>query len=128
MCSNHGAVSGWLRRALASLLVFGSGCIGNIDADGTTIYLDNLWWTNTTAQLVDCVNSSLTLLNSYIPGGAGIEPVHFNNMPAGGHALIKGNIFDAPRGYNDSIDLTGGNRPGSGIGYGRVRPILGGTT
>jgi hypothetical protein len=86
---------------------------GNIDADGTTIYLDSLWWTNTTAQLVDCVNSSLTLLNSYIPGGAGIEPVHFNNMPAGGHALIKGNIFDAPRGYNDSIDLTGGNRPGS---------------
>jgi hypothetical protein len=85
---------------------------GNIDANGTAIHLDNIWWTNTTVQLVDCVNSSLTLLNSYIPGGAGNEPVHFSTMPANGHAIIKGNVFDAPRGYNDSIDLTGGNRPG----------------
>jgi hypothetical protein len=33
-------------------------------------------------------------------------------MPANGHALIKGCVFGAPLGYNDSIDFTGGNRPG----------------
>jgi hypothetical protein len=33
-------------------------------------------------------------------------------MPANGHALIKGCVFGPPQGYNDSIDFTGGNRPG----------------
>lgn len=85
---------------------------GNIDATGTTIFLDHVGWTNTTAQLVDCVSSSLTLLDSYIPGGASVEPIHFSNMPANGHALIKGNVFAPPQAYNDSADFTGGNRPG----------------
>ncbi len=84
----------------------------NIDITSSAVYLQNLHWTNTTAQLVNCVSSSMTLLDSYIPGGFGNEPVHFSNMPADGYALIKGNIFGAPQGYNDSIDFTGGNRPG----------------
>jgi len=29
-----------------------------------------------------------------------------------GHGLIRGCVFEAPRGYNDSVDFTGGNRPG----------------
>jgi len=85
---------------------------GNIDATSTAIFLENVWWTNTTAQLVDCVSSSVTLLDSYIPGGAGTEPIHFSNMPANGYALIRNNVFGAPQGYNDSVDFTGGNRPG----------------
>jgi hypothetical protein len=84
----------------------------NIDINGTAAYLQNLWWTNTTSQLVNCVSSSMSLLDSYIPGGFNNEPVHFSNMPANGYALFQGNIFGAPGGYNDSIDLTGGNRPG----------------
>src|SRR6185503_1418277 len=83
-----------------------------IEATGTSLFLDSIWWTNSTAPVVDLHSSSITLLNSYIPGGAGNEPVHFSGMPANGHALIKGCIFGAPRGYNDSIDFTGGNRPG----------------
>src|SRR6185503_1259799 len=83
-----------------------------IEATGTSLFLDSIWWTNSTAPVVDLHSSSITLLNSYIPGGAGNEPVHFNGMPANGHALIKGGVFGAPRGYNDSIDFTGGNRPG----------------
>jgi hypothetical protein len=83
-----------------------------IEANGTAVYLDHLTWTNSTAQVVDLVNSSVTLLNSFIPGGAGNEPVHFSTMPANGHAIIKGCVFAAPQGYNDSIDFTGGNRPG----------------
>jgi hypothetical protein len=85
---------------------------GNIDATGTAIYLQHVWWTNTTAQLLDMSSTSVTLLDSYIPGGFGNEPVHFNTMPANGYALIQGNIFGAPSGYNDSVDFTGGNRPG----------------
>ncbi len=89
---------------------------GNIDATSTAIYFQDIWWTNTLgnnlSQLLDMVGTSVTLLDSYIPGGAGIEPVHFSNMPANGYALIKGNIFGAPQGYNDSLDFTGGNRPG----------------
>ncbi len=83
-----------------------------IEASGTTLHLDSINWTNSTAACVDVHDCSITLLNSYIPGGAGNEPVHFNGMPANGHALIQGCVFGAPRGYNDSIDFTGGNRPG----------------
>jgi len=83
-----------------------------IEATGTTLYLDSITWTNSTVAAVDVHTCSITLLNSYIPGGAGNEPVHFSTMPLNGHALIKGCIFGAPRGYNDSIDFTGGNRPG----------------
>lgn len=83
-----------------------------ITATGTTLHLDSLNWTNSTAAVVDLHSSSITLLNSFIPGGAGNEPVHFSTMPANGHALIQGCTFGAPRGYNDSIDFTGGNRPG----------------
>ena len=91
---------------------FDSSSSDNISANGTAVYIENVWWTNTTAQVVDLVNSSVTLLDSYIPGGNGNEPVHFSTMPASGYAIIKGNVFGAPQGYNDSIDFTGGNRPG----------------
>jgi len=83
-----------------------------IEATGTALHLDSIRWTDSTVQVVDLHTASLVLLNSFIPGGAGNEPVHFNGMPANGHALIKGCVFGAPRGYNDSIDFTGGNRPG----------------
>lgn len=84
----------------------------NIRATSSRIYVDYVWFTNTTAQLVDCNSSSLILKNCYIPGGAGVEPVHFTTMPADGYALIQGCVFGAPAGYNDSVDFTGGNRPG----------------
>jgi hypothetical protein len=83
-----------------------------LEANGTSLHVDSVSWTDSTAQVVDLVNSSITLLNSVIPGGAGNEPVHFSGMPANGHAVIRGCVFGAPRGYNDSIDFTGGNRPG----------------
>jgi hypothetical protein len=97
------------RIAHAQMDYFAGSAVGG---NGTTLHLDTLWWTNSTAQVVDLNNCSITLLNSYIPGGAGNEPVHFTGMPANGHAIIKGCVFGAPRGYNDSIDFTGGNRPG----------------
>lgn len=83
-----------------------------LEAHNTALHLDSIEWTNSTAQVVDLHTSSIVLLNSHIPGGAGNEPVHFSTMPANGHALIQNCVFGAPRGYNDSIDFTGGNRPG----------------
>lgn len=97
------------RIAHADMAYFASSAC---EAHNTALHLDGLWWTNSTAPAVDLHSSSIVLLNSYIPGGAGNEPVHFSGMPANGHALIKGCVFGAPRGYNDSIDFTGGNRPG----------------
>jgi hypothetical protein len=85
---------------------------GNIRANGTTLFLQSLTWSNTTAQLVDLVGCSITMMDSFIPGGFGNEPIHFSSFPANGHAIFKGNVFGAPAGYNDSIDFTGGNRPG----------------
>ena len=83
-----------------------------LEAHDTALHVDDVLWINSTAPVVDMHNSSIVLLNSVIPGGAGNEPVHFSGMPANGHALIKGCTFGAPQGYNDSIDFTGGNRPG----------------
>jgi len=83
-----------------------------IEGHNTALHLDSINWTNSTIAAVDLHTCSVVLLNSYIPGGAGNEPVHFSGMPPNGHALIKGCVFGAPRGYNDSIDFTGGNRPG----------------
>ncbi len=83
-----------------------------IEGHNTALHLDSINWTNSTVAAVDLHTCSVVMLNSYIPGGAGNEPVHFSGMPPNGHALIKNCVFGAPRGYNDSIDFTGGNRPG----------------
>jgi hypothetical protein len=84
---------------------------GNLDATDTTVYLENLSFSNTTAQLIDLVRSSVTLLDTYIPP-VPTELIHFSDMPAGGHALIQNCVFSVPVGYNDNVDFTGGNRPG----------------
>lgn len=104
-----GANSTTSRIAHADMAYFASAAC---EAHDTSLRLDSIWWTNSTAAVVDLHDSSIILLNSYVPGGAGNEPIHFSDMPANGHALIKGCVFGAPRGYNDSIDFTGGNRPG----------------
>jgi hypothetical protein len=83
-----------------------------VEGHNTALELDNIVWTNSTVAAVDLHTCSIVLVNSFIPGGAGNEPVHFSGMPANGHALIKGCVFGPPQGYNDSIDFTGGNRPG----------------
>ncbi len=97
------------RVAHAEMSYFASSAI---EGHNTALYLNSIVWTNSTVAAVDLHTCSIELLNSFIPGGAGNEPVHFSGMPAGGHALIKGCVFGAPAGYNDSIDFTGGNRPG----------------
>lgn len=84
----------------------------NVYAAGSTLFLDHVSWTNTTSQLLDLNDSSITLLNSVLPSIEGDELIHFAGFPAGGHALIQSNHFGTTSGYNDIIDFTGGNRPG----------------
>lgn len=85
---------------------------GNITGRSTKLYLDHIVWTNTTVSVLDLHTASIELLHSIIPGIGSSEPIHFSGMPSDGYALFKGNIFGPPSGYNDVIDLTGGNRPG----------------
>lgn len=85
---------------------------GNIRANGARLYLDNIVFSDTNVQLVDVSNTSVIIRNSFFPGIGTSESLHFSTMPATGYALIEGNTFEAPRGYNDVIDFTGGNRPG----------------
>lgn len=90
----------------------GAGSRGNITAAGGAIYLDHLVFTNSNVQFVTVDDCSLVLKNSYLPGITGDELVHFWTMPPDGHCLFQGNYFGGTTGYNDIIDLTGGNRPG----------------
>jgi hypothetical protein len=97
------------RVAHAEMRYFASPAI---EGHNTALYLDSINWTNSTVAPVDLHTCSIELLNSYFPGGGANEPVHFNGMPANGHALIKNCVFGSTTGYNDIIDFTGGNRPG----------------
>ena len=90
----------------------GNGGAANLKATGANLYLDDVVWSDTAAQLLDLTSSSITLLNSILPDIQSNELFHFYGMPANGHALIRGNRFGGTSGYNDIVDFTGGNRPG----------------
>ena len=100
----------------------GSSTSGTIRGAGTSsvatsVTLENCRFLNTDVQMVDLTYSSCNLINCEFDSIGPEELVHFSNMPANGHALIKGCIFGIPgvpptSGYNDIVDLTGGNRPG----------------
>ncbi len=100
----------------------GSSTSGTIRGSGTaaaspTVRLENCRWLNTEVQMVDLVYSSCTILNCEFDSIGAQELLHFSNMPATGHAIVRGCRFGLPgtppsSGYNDIIDFTGGNRPG----------------
>jgi len=124
------AGTGWQRIRMAGTpeCVFkycdfdGSSTSGTIRGSGTSstftsVTLENCRFLNTEVQMVDLTWSSCNLINCEFESIGGAELIHFSNMPPTGHALIKGCIFGTPglppnTGYNDIIDLTGGNRPG----------------
>ncbi len=90
----------------------GNNGVANVYASDSILHLDHIYWTNTTSQLLDLNNSSISLLNSVLPSVNNQELIHFSGFPTNGHALIQGNLFGTTSGYNDIIDFTGGNRPG----------------
>jgi hypothetical protein len=85
---------------------------GNIRGNQTRLYLEDVVWTNTTVQLLDLTQCSLVLRRCWLPSIQNNELVHISGMPPDGHIIIQGNVFGTTTGYNDILDITGGNRPG----------------
>ena len=97
--------------------VDGAGSSGNIRAENTRLFLDNVVFTNTKAQLVTLDDASCIIQNCHFPSIENNELLHFFRMPPNGYAIIRSNLFGtvgvpATSGYNDIVDFTGGNRPG----------------
>lgn len=85
-----------------------------INALDATLALDHLTFGNTTRQYVSVDRSSFVISDCVFPRPtAQFEMVHGNGgIKAGGRGVITRSFFGAPDGYNDTIDFTGGNRPG----------------
>ncbi len=82
-----------------------------------TAVLDNLTFGNTASPYIHVDGASFVISHCEFPGNtASFEPVHGNGaVKAGGRGIFYRNWFGKTSGYNDSIDYTGGNRPGSPI-------------
>jgi hypothetical protein len=83
-----------------------------VQADHAAVSLDHIIWANHARQYLTFDDASLVLRDSVLPSLRNAELIHFWGMPADGHALLEGNWFGGTTGYNDIIDLTGGQRPG----------------
>ncbi len=83
-----------------------------IHADHARVSMDHVIWANHTKQYLTFDDASMVLKNSVLPSLKGAELLHFWGFPPDGYALIEGNWFGSTSGYNDIIDLTGGQRPG----------------
>ncbi len=81
--------------------------------DGT-VFLDHLTFGNPGAQYVSLDRSSFVVQDCVFPAITGsFEPVHGGGgIKAGGRGIFLRNFFGAISGYNDTIDFTGGHRPG----------------
>jgi hypothetical protein len=100
----------------------GSNTSGTIRGSGSSsaspsVNLEKCKWINTDVQMVDLTYTSCNIIDCEFESIGPQELIHFSNMPATGHALIKGCLFGTPgtlptTGYNDVVDFTGGNRPG----------------
>ena len=100
----------------------GANTSGTVHGAGTSsaspsVYLEKCRFLNTEVQMVDLVYTSCNIIDCEFDSIGAQELIHFSNMPAAGHALIKGCRFGLPgvpptSGYNDIVDFTGGNRPG----------------
>lgn len=85
---------------------------GTIRGNQTSLYLEDIVWSETTVQLLDLTQCSLVLRNCSLPSIQNNELIHISGMPPQGHLVIQGNVFGTTTGYNDILDITGGNRPG----------------
>ena len=85
-----------------------------IDVSGGTVFLDHLTFANTAQSYLHVDNASYTVQNCEFPTAtAGFEMIHGNGaIKSGGHGIFTRNFFGTAVGYNDVVDITGGNRPG----------------
>jgi hypothetical protein len=87
---------------------------------GSSVDFDRVTWATpgSNSVILDIGNgttnpNSFSLTNSVLPNAINAEVFHFfGQIPAGGKAIVRGNVFGTTTGHNDIIDFTGGNRPG----------------
>ncbi len=85
-----------------------------IDVSGGTADLDHLTFANTGAPYIHVDAASFVISYCHFPTAtASFELVHgVSGIKSGGHGIFYRNYFGSPQGYNDTVDFTGGNRPG----------------
>jgi hypothetical protein len=86
----------------------------------SNIVLDHCEWGRTDASYLHLDGGSFLVSNCIFPSvtATTFEGVHGNGTPpAGGRAIIRDSFFGKAQQYNDVIDFTGGNRPGTIIQF-----------
>ncbi|WCJ60368.1 lamin tail domain-containing protein [Fontisphaera persica] len=109
---NGNAASPECRLAYAHFEHYGTAAI---TANGATVLLDHLTFGTTNQRYLNLDNGcSFVVSYCVFPApSAAIEPVHgTGGIKPGGRGLFYRNYFGAVNGYNDTVDFTGGNRPG----------------
>ncbi len=114
------------RLAYVDIENAGGTAIGGHNAkchvNNAVVFFDNTVWGNVpVVQYISFDNSSFVVSNSVFPTYAGTfnvtsapEMLHgVTGIPAGGYGVFRGNYFGHTWGFNDTIDFTGGNRPGA---------------
>jgi VCBS repeat-containing protein len=82
--------------------------------NGASVEIERVTFLNPGVQFLSFDGSSFRVSDCVFPDStAGFEPVHGSGgIAAGGRGIIERCRFGKTQGYNDSIDFTGGNRPG----------------
>lgn len=108
-------VNGSNATALLSYVTFeNNGDVALHAQNGASVDLDHLTFRNTAVAYLSFDSSSFLVRDCVFPAStAEFEPVHgTGGIAAGGRGIIRNCTFGKTMGYNDSIDFTGGNRPG----------------
>lgn len=95
---------------------------GMVGLTNSKLLIDHAWFDHTDRRRIRAENSSLIVRNSefadFFPGNQAptldnlSEHIYGRGIAAGGQLVIENNIFGATKGYNDAVDLAGGQRPG----------------
>ena len=109
---NYGPYSDQVNRIAYTDFDYSDGGAEAILAYDAQVVLDNVEFSNHGKQYLDLHDSSIIAQNSTFPDTSSGELIHFSGFPASGYAIFDGNYFGRASGYNDVIDLTGGQRPG----------------
>ncbi len=85
-----------------------------INVQGGEVYLDHLTFGATGVRYLNLDGASFLVSHCHFPATtASIEPIHgTGGIRTGGHGVFVRNFCGKVNGYNDTIDFTGGNRPG----------------
>lgn len=92
----------------------GNGVSPCIDVAGGTLLLDHVTFGTPGRRYLDLDDSSFVITDCTFPAPtASFEPLHgTGGIKQGGRGIIQNCYFGAHSGYNDTIDFSGGNRPG----------------